>query len=125
MSRVIATPDAPGAIGPYVQARVINNMLFTSGCVAINPHTGEEPESIEDQTRLVFSNLDAILKAAGFEKTDIVKMNVFLINMDDFAVMNGLYSEYFGDYKPCRCCVQAGRLPKAFKIEIEATAVKG
>lgn len=124
MSTVIATEDAPGAIGPYVQGRVIGNMLFTSGCVAINPHTNEKPESIEEQTKLVLSNMNAILTAGGFSKTDVVKTTVFLLDMGDFNTVNQIYADYFGEHKPCRTCVQAAKLPGTFKIEIEAIAVK-
>lgn len=124
MSRVIDTKDAPGAIGPYVQGRVVGNTLYTSGCVAINPHTNEKPESIEEQTKLVLSNMNAILTAGGFSKTDVVKTTVFLLDMNDFATVNQIYAEYFGDHKPCRTCVQAAKLPATFKIEIEAIAVK-
>jgi 2-iminobutanoate/2-iminopropanoate deaminase len=123
-SRVINTPDAPGAIGPYVQARVAGNTLYTSGCVAIDPHGGPNPVDIVDQTRLVLSNLNAILTAAGYQKTDVVKTTVFLADMADFQTINGIYADFFGDHKPCRTCVQAGKLPGAFKIEIEAIAVK-
>lgn len=124
MSTIIATPDAPGAIGPYVQGRVIGNMCYTSGCVAIDPHGGPNPESIEDQTRLVLNNMNAILTAGGFSKTDVVKTTVFLLDMGDFATVNTIYAEFFGDHKPCRTCVQAAKLPGTFKIEIEAIAIK-
>lgn len=126
-SVVIHTKDAPEAIGPYVQARVVNgNTLYTSGCVAINPHTGEKPEGIKEQTELVFSNLDAILREAGFQRSDVIKTTVFLLDMGDFAEVNKIYAEFFGDHKPCRSCVQAARLPgqPSFKVEIEAIAVK-
>ena len=125
MSTVIHTTDAPEAIGPYVQARVIGNTLYTSGCVAINSHDGSKPEGLKEQTELCLKNLEAILKAAGYEKTDVVKTSVFLLDMNDFAEMNRIYAEFFGEHKPCRTCIQAGKLPGAFKVEIEAIAVKG
>jgi 2-iminobutanoate/2-iminopropanoate deaminase len=124
MSKVINTPDAPAAIGPYVQGRVVGNTLYTSGCVAIDPHGGPNPTEIADQTKLVLSNLNAILVAAGYTKTDVVKTTVFVMDMNDFGTVNGIYAEFFGDHKPCRSCVQVARLPAAFKIEIEAIAVK-
>jgi 2-iminobutanoate/2-iminopropanoate deaminase len=123
-SIVINTPDAPGAIGPYVQARVAGGTLYTSGCVAIDPRGGPNPESIVDQTKLVLSNLNAILTAAGYQKSDVVKTTVYLLDMGDFQTVNGLYAEFFGEHKPARTCIQAGKLPGAFKIEIDAIAVK-
>lgn len=123
-SKVIHTPDAPEAIGPYVQARIAGNTLYTSGCVAINPHDGSKPEDVKEQAQLCLKNLGAILAAAGYEKSDVVKTTVFLLDMEDFAEVNKIYAEFFGDHKPCRSCVQAGRLPAAFKVEIEAIAVK-
>ncbi|OHT12966.1 endoribonuclease L-PSP family protein [Tritrichomonas foetus] len=121
---VIATPDAPGAIGPYVQGRVVGNTCYTSGCVAIDPHGGPNPESIEDQCRLCLNNLNAILTAGGFKKEDVVKTTVYLLDMNDFATINKIYADFFGDHKPCRTCIQAGKLPGTFKFEIDAIAVK-
>ena len=122
---IISTPDAPGAIGPYVQGRVVGNMCFTSGCVAIDPHNNNaEPESVEEQCQLCLNNMEAILKAGGFTKNDVVKTTVYLLDMNDFAAINKIYADFFGDHKPCRTCIQAGKLPKAFKIEIEAIAMK-
>ena len=118
MSIVINTPDAPAAIGPYVQARVCGNTLYTSGVIAIDPHGGPAPESVEDQTRLVLKNLEAIVKAAGFEKTDIVRCGCFLQHMDDFSKFNAIYSEFFGDHKPCRATIEAGKLPAGKLVEI-------
>lgn len=123
-SKVIHTPDAPKAIGPYVQARIAGNTLYTSGCVAINPHDDSRPEDVKEQAELCLKNLGAILAAAGYEKSDVVKTTVFLLDMNDFAEVNKIYAEFFGDHKPCRSCIQAGRLPAAFKVEIEAIAVK-
>ena len=124
MSEVISTPDAPAAIGPYVQARKIGNTLYTSGNVAIDPKTGKTPEGIGEQTTLALKNLDAVLKAAGFSKTDVIKCNLFIADMNDFNEMNAAYSEYFGDHKPCRCCTQAGKLCDPFKFELDCVAIK-
>lgn len=126
MSTVIATPDAPGAIGPYVQGRVVGNMLYTSGCVAIDPKTQEHPfpGDVKAQTKLVLSNMNAIITAAGFQKTDVVKTTCFLLDMGDFAAFNEVYAEFFGDHKPCRTCVQAGKLPSDFNVEVEAICIK-
>lgn len=124
MSVVIHTADAPAAIGPYVQGRVCGNTLYTSGCIAIDPHGGPAPESVEDQTRLCLKNLEAIVKAAGFEKTDIVRCGCFLANMDDFQKFNAVYSEFFGEHKPCRTTIQAGKLPANKLVEVDCIAVK-
>lgn len=124
MSTVISTPDAPGAIGPYVQARVIGNMLYTSGIVAIEPHGGPTPSDIAEQAKLSFKNLDAILIAAGFKKENIMKVNLFLADMNDFAAVNAEYAAYFGEYKPCRTCTQAGKLCDPFKMEFDIVAIK-
>ena len=124
MSVVISTPDAPGAIGPYCQGRVCGNTMYTSGCIALDPHGGPAPETIEGQTALCLKNMEAILKAGGFAKTDVVKCNCFLADMNDFAKMNEEYAKFFGDHKPCRCCVQAGKLPAGKLFEVDCIAVK-
>lgn len=123
MSRVIATPDAPEAIGHYVQARVAGNMLFTSGCVAIDPKGGPTPESVGAQTELSLKNLQAILDAAGFKKEEVVKVNVHISDMKDFQEFNSAYAAYFGDFKPCRCTTQAAGLCDPFKVELEVIAI--
>ena len=124
MSVVIHTPDAPEAIGPYVQGRACGNTLYTSGCIALDPHGGPAPETIEEQTALCLKNMNAIIEKAGFKKTDVVKCNVFLAHMEDFAAMNKEYAAFFGDHKPCRCCVQAGKLPANKLVEVDCIAVK-
>ena len=124
MSIVIDTPDAPGAIGPYVQGRVAGNTLYTSGCIAIDPHGGPTPETAGGQAALCLKNMGAIIEKAGFKKSDVVKCNCFLANMDDFNEFNKAYAEFFGDHKPCRCCVQAGKLPAGKLVEVDCIAVK-
>ena len=114
---VINTPDAPGAIGPYVQARKIGNVMYTSGNVAINPKDNSTPEGITEQTKLALENMEHVLQAGGFSKTDVVKTTCYLADMNDFATMNKAYAEFFGDHKPCRTCVQAGKLCDPFKFE--------
>ena len=124
-SVVINTPEAPAAIGPYVQARKCGNTLYLAGCVAIDPHDPtKEIEGIVDQTKQVLKNMGNVLKAAEFEKEDVIKTNVYLLDMNDFGTMNKLYEEFFGEHKPCRTCIQAGKLPKAFKVEIDCIAMK-
>lgn len=124
MKRVIATKKAPGAIGPYQQAICVDNMLFSSGQLGINPETGELEEGIEAQTKRSLSNIQAILEEAGFTKEDIVKTTCFLADMADFGAMNTLYQEYFGESYPARSAVAVKTLPKGGLVEIEFVAVK-
>ena len=122
--KVISTPKAPAAIGPYVQAVNAGNMLFASGQLGLNPETGTLPEGIEAQTRQCLANIAAILEEAGFVKEEIVKTTVFIDNMDDFGTVNGIYAGFFGDSKPARSCVEVAKLPKGGLVEIEFVAVK-
>jgi len=121
---IIHTDKAPAAVGPYSQAIQAGNMLFTSGQLGLVPETGALPEGIEAQTRQSLANVDAILAAAGFAKTDVTKTTVYIKNMGDFGTVNGIYAEYFGDHKPARSCVEAARLPKDGLVEIEIIAAK-
>jgi 2-iminobutanoate/2-iminopropanoate deaminase len=124
MSVIIDTPDAPGAIGPYVQGRLCGKTLYTSGCVAIDPYGGPTPETAEAQMAMCLKNMGAIIAKAGFKITDVVKTTVFLQDMNDFANINKVYAEFFGDHKPCRTCVQAGKLPAGKLVEVDCIAVK-
>lgn len=124
MKKIIATKNAPAAIGPYSQAVELNGTLFVSGQIPINPLTGTMPEGIEDQTRQVMTNILAILKEAGLTANDIVKTNVFLANLADFAAMNAVYAEFFPESKPARVCCQVAALPKSALVEIDAIAGK-
>ena len=123
-NQVIFTKNAPAAIGPYSQALTAGTMLFTSGQLGLNPATGELGTGIEEQTRLSLSNVQAILEEAGFAKTDVVKTVIFLKNMSDFATVNGIYADFFGDHKPARSCVEVSALPKGGLVEIEVIASK-
>ncbi len=118
----IYTPNAPAAIGPYSQAILAGNMLFTSGQLGLDPATGALPEGIEEQARLSLQNVGAILEEAGFRKTDVIKTVIFLKNMSDFAAVNELYAGFFGEHKPARSCVEVAGLPKGGLIEIEVVA---
>ncbi len=125
MKKAINTERAPKAIGPYSQAIAINGMIFASGQIPIDPATGElNTGSIEDQTRLVLNNLKAVLDEGGCIFDDVVKCTVFLEDMNDFSRMNTVYAEFFNPPYPARAAVQAARLPKDVKVEIEAIAVK-
>lgn len=120
--QVVSTTNAPGAIGPYSQAISIGDMLFTSGQIPIDVSTNTIPETIEDQTRVVFSNLKAVIEAAGFTMKDVVKTTVFIKDMNEFAAMNEVYKTFFeGDF-PARSTVEVARLPRDVKVEIEAIA---
>ncbi len=125
MKKEIKTEKAPQAIGPYSQAIEANGFVFASGQIAIDPSTGKlSTGSIEDQTHLVLSNLQAVLEAAGSSFEKVVKCTVFLQDMDDFSRMNAVYGEFFKPPFPARAAVQVARLPKDVKVEIEAIAVK-
>lgn len=122
--RTIRTDRAPGAIGPYSQAIVAGNLVFTAGQIPLDPATGELVQGdVAAQTERVIENLRAILEAAGSSLTKVVKTTVFLADMDDFAAMNEVYARYFGDHRPARSTVQAARLPRDVRVEIEAVAV--
>ena len=124
---VIATSDAPTAIGPYSQAVRIGDTLFTSGQVALDPATGAlVPGGIREQTTRVLDNLAAVLGEAGLDMAHVVKTTVFLKSMGDFAVMNEVYAKYLvpeGVVAPARSTVEVARLPKDALVEIELIAV--
>lgn len=119
----IQTPDAPAAIGPYSQALTWNGLVFTAGQIPLDPATGELVDGdVAQQTRRVLQSLQAILESAGAALQTVVKTTVFLADMNDFAAMNAVYAEFFGDHKPARSTVQAARLPRDVKVEIDAIA---
>lgn len=122
---VIATTAAPGAIGPYSQARLMGDLLITSGQIPLDPATGVFPEGIEAQTRQSLTNVKAILEAAGLTMDNVAKTTVFLAHMSDFAAMNAVYAEFFteGNY-PARSAVEVGALPKGALVEIETICLK-
>jgi 2-iminobutanoate/2-iminopropanoate deaminase len=119
----VETADAPAAIGPYSQAIIVNGVLYTAGQIPLDPKTMElVAGGIEEQTHQVMKNLAAILKTAGASLKDVIKTTVFLKDMDEFAPMNKIYAEHFGEHKPARSTVQAARLPRDVKVEIEVIA---
>lgn len=124
MNTIINTDKAPAAVGPYVQAILAGNTLFSSGQLGMNPETGALPEGVEAQARQSLANVKAILDEAGFAKSDVVKTTVFIKDMNDFAAVNAIYAEFFGDACPARSCVEVARLPKDGLVEIEFVAVK-
>ncbi len=122
---IINTEKAPAAIGPYVQAILAGNTLYSSGQLGLIPATGALPEGVEAQTRQSLANIRAILDEAGFAITDVVKTTVFIKDMKDFPAVNAVYAEFFGDHRPARSCVEVARLPKDGLVEIEFVAVRG
>ena len=124
MKEIVATEHAPRAIGPYSQAIRSGSLLFASGQIPIDPATGEfVAGGITEQTEQVLKNVSAILEAAGTGLHQVVKTTVFLADMDDFTAMNEVYGRFFGENPPARATVQAARLPRDAKVEIEAIAV--
>ncbi len=123
---IVSTDNAPGAIGPYSQAIKAGGMVFCSGQIPIDPSTGNfVSDVVSEQTEQVLKNLSEVLKAAGTSLDDVVKTTVFLADMNDFAEMNEVYSQFFSDNKPARATVQAARLPRDAKVEIDCIAVVG
>lgn len=124
MLQAVATKKAPGAIGPYSQAIKISNMLYTSGQLGMDPETGEILSGdIKVETKRALDNLVAILEEAGTSLEKVVKTTVFVKDMNDFAMVNEVYGEYFSEHKPARSCVEVARLPKDGNVEIEAIAL--
>ncbi|WP_058300452.1 RidA family protein [Gorillibacterium timonense] len=118
-TELIATTQAPAAIGPYSQAVRFGNLLFTSGQIALTPAGEFVQGGIDEETRQVFQNLQAILEAAGAERTDVIKATVFLQDMEQFGRVNAIYGEFFGEHKPARSTVQVAALPRGAQVEIE------
>lgn len=125
MKKVILSPLAPKAVGPYSQA--IENSgttLYVSGQLPLDASTGIIPESIEEQTRQALTNVGYILSEAGYTFNDVVKATVLLDNIADFVAMNGVYSEFFKEQMPARVCYEVAKLPMGVKVEIDAVAIK-
>ncbi len=123
MKEIISTENAPGAIGPYSQAVKTGGFVFCSGQIPIDPATGEFVSGdVAEQTEQVLKNLSAVLGAAGSSLNDVVKTTVFLADMSDFGAMNEVYGKYFSENKPARATVQAARLPRDARVEIECVA---
>ncbi|WP_299661414.1 Rid family detoxifying hydrolase [uncultured Psychromonas sp.] len=128
MTNVLSTNDAPAAIGPYIQGIDLGGTVLTSGQLPINPGTGEVPDDIGAQTRQSLENVKAVIEAANLGVSDIVKMTVFVTDLNDFNIINEVYGQFFDEFKavnyPVRSCIQVARLPKDVSIEIEATAFR-
>jgi 2-iminobutanoate/2-iminopropanoate deaminase len=120
----VRTDKAPGAIGPYEQGIKVNGFVFTAGQVALDPKTGDLIKGgTAEQTRQALENLKAVLEAASSSLDQVVKATVYLTNMADFPVVNGVYEEYFGRSKPARSTVAVSELPKGALVEIELIAL--
>ncbi|MCG2430365.1 RidA family protein [Aequorivita xiaoshiensis] len=126
MKKIIKTSNAPAPIGPYNQAILSGNMLYTSGQIAINPKTGElETEDIQSETKLVMENLKAILTEAGMTFEDVIKSSIFISDMHNFAAINEVYGTYFNEETaPARETVEVANLPKFVNVEISVIASK-
>ncbi|WP_406383090.1 RidA family protein [Streptomyces sp. NBC_01618] len=125
--RVVSTPDAPAAIGPYSQGISAGHLMFVSGQLPIDPKTGSlsADASIEEQTRQVLRNVEAVLKADGMSLKNVVSTTVYVADLDDFARFNSAYAEYFGSTAPpARATVEVARVPRDAKVEISAIAVR-
>ena len=121
--KIIATPNAPAAIGPYSQAVKMGSMVFTSGQLGLDPATGELAQGIEAQTHLAFKNLDAILQEAGGSLASVVKFTLFLTDLSDFATVNSIMTQYVPEPFPARSTIGVASLPKGGAFEIEAVAL--
>jgi len=121
--KIISTEKAPAAIGPYNQGIVAGGLLYTSGQLPINPVTGLVPSSIEEQTVQVLDNLKAIIEAAGSTMEKVLKCTVYIVDFNDFAVMNNIYSTYFPTNPPARATVGISKLAKNALVEIDAIAI--
>ena len=126
MKKIITTPHAPAPLGPYNQAVLSGDTLYTSGQIAINTETGELVlDDIKTETTQVMANLKAVLDAASMTFSNVVKSSIFISNMDDFALINDVYGSYFDEATaPARETVQVARLPKNVNVEISMIAVK-
>jgi 2-iminobutanoate/2-iminopropanoate deaminase len=124
--QIVRTDQAPDAIGPYSQAVSANGFVFTSGQIPIDPATGQFVSGgIAEQTQQVLKNLSAVLEAAGSGLQQVVKTTVFLADMEDFTAMNEVYATFFGAEPPARSTVQAARLPRDARVEIDVVALEG
>ncbi len=126
MKKIINTPNAPAPIGPYNQAVLVDNTLYTSGQIAINPQTGElELDSISSETTLVMENLKAVLAAADMTFENVIKSTIFISDMNNFSAINEVYGTYFSsDTAPARETVEVANLPKFVNVEISVIAIK-
>ena len=124
MKKVIATADAPKAVGPYSQAIEANGTVYVSGQIPVNPADGSIPSDIVAQAHQSLKNVGAILKAAGLDYQNVVKTTVLLADINDFKAVNEVYAQYFTAQQPARACFQVAALPLGVKLEVEVIAVR-
>ena len=124
MKKIIASPQAPKAVGPYSQAVETGGTLYVSGQLPLDGATGRMAEGVEAQTRQSLTNIGHILREAGYDFSDVVKTTVLLQSMGDFAAMNAVYAEFFTGDKPARVCYEVAALPMGARVEIDAVSVK-
>ncbi|MDF1672435.1 MAG: RidA family protein [Vicingaceae bacterium] len=125
MKKTISSNNAPQPIGPYSQAVLVGNMLYTSGQIAINPSTGDlEMDTIEIETKLVMENIEGLLNEVGMDFSNVIKCSIFISDMSNFSRINEVYGKYFTDNFPARETVEVACLPKNVNVEISAIAVK-
>lgn len=124
MKKIIASPLAPKAVGPYSQAVETGSALYISGQLPVDGATGKMAEGIETQTHQSLKNIGHILHEAGYDYSDVVKTTVLLADIADFGAMNAIYAEYFGEPFPARVCYQVAALPMGARVEIDAVAAK-
>ena len=124
MKKVIATADAPKAVGPYSQAIEANGTVYVSGQIPVNPADGSIPSDIVAQAHQSLKNVGAIVKAAGLDYENVVKTTVVLADINDFKAVNEVYAQYFTAQQPARACFQVAALPLGVKLEVEAIAVR-
>lgn len=122
--KIISTKKAPAAIGPYSQAIRVDNFLFCSGQIGIDPKTNQLVEGLENQVKQALDNLKAVITSAGFNLKDVVKTTLYLKNIADFSCVNEIYGNFFGNHKPARSTIEASHLPKGALFEIEAIVYK-
>jgi 2-iminobutanoate/2-iminopropanoate deaminase len=124
MKKIIQIPGAPAPIGPYSQAVLVNNTLYVSGQIPLNPMNGNlEVESVEIATHRVLKNMKSLIEEAGMTLSNVVKCSIFLKNMDDFSIVNNVYASYFSENPPARETVQVAKLPLDVPIEISCVAI--
>ncbi|WP_096185954.1 RidA family protein [Evansella halocellulosilytica] len=123
--KIVQTNEAPSAIGPYSQAVISGDIVYSSGQIGLDPETGEMKEGLEAQTKQVFANVKAVLQAANCSMNDVIKVTVFMKDMNDFVRVNELYAEQFEEPYPARSAVEVARLPKDALVEVEVIARKG
>ena len=122
---IIATAKAPAAIGPYSQAVRVGRTLYLAGQIGLDPATGQlVPGGIEAETRRVMANIEAVLQAADYSFADVVQVQAYLADMNEYGAFNAVYAEYFGNQPPARAVVQAARIPRDARVEVMVTAVK-